>query len=73
MKKILFKEEQKFGSMALYLSMGVIYAITTIIFIYAFYQQFVLKQSWSDDPMSDNGLLLTAGLLYLVLIVKGLL
>ena len=73
MNKILFKEEQKFGSMPLYLSMGVIFTIPIIFFLYAFYQQFVLKQPWGDKPMSDTGLVLTAGLVFIVLIVSGFL
>ena len=51
MRKIYFKEEQKFGSRPLYLIMGVIYAMPIVIFSYAFYQQFVLEQPWGDKPM----------------------
>lgn len=73
MKKILFKEEQKFGSQSLYISMGIIYAIPTIVFMIAFYYQFVLKQPWGDKPISDTGLVLTAALILVVLIVSGVL
>jgi hypothetical protein len=68
MKKILFKEEQKFGSPGLYISMGLIYATPTAIFFYAFYQQFVLKIPFGNKPMSDTGLLIMALLIFVVLI-----
>lgn len=73
MKKILFKEEQKFGSRPLYLIMGVIYATTIVIFSYAFYQQFVLEQPWGDKPMSDAGLLITSIFTMSILIILGFL
>lgn len=73
MNKIYFKEEQKFGSRLLYLIMGVIYAIPIVIFLYAFYQQFVLEQQWSDKPMSDFGLLLTSILVFAIIIISGFL
>lgn len=73
MKKILFKEEQKFGSRSLYFSMGVIYTIPTVIFSVAFYYQFILKQPWGDKPMSDLGLLVTALLIFAVLIISAFL
>ncbi|MFK5854786.1 MAG: hypothetical protein QM503_01560 [Bacteroidota bacterium] len=68
MRKILFKEEQKFGSPSLYISMGFIYAIPTFIFLYAFYQQFVLKVPFGNEPISDNGLLIMAFSIFAVLI-----
>ncbi len=59
--------------MPLYVSMGVLYAVPTIIDLQAIYQQFVLKQPWGDEPMSDTGLLLTAGLVFVVLVGSGFL
>jgi hypothetical protein len=73
MNKIFFKEEQKFGSRSLYLIMAAIYAIPVSIFLYAFYQQFVLKQPWGDKPMSDSGLILTAILVLAVLSITSFL
>lgn len=73
MKKILFKEEQSFGSRPLYLIMGFVYAIPIIIFSYALYQQFVLGQPWGNKPMSDTGLIITSLLILAILIVTGLL
>ena len=73
MAKVLFKEEQKFGSQSLYLSMGIIYAIPTTFFIVAFYYQFVLKQPWGDKPMSDTGLMVTALLVFAVIIISAFL
>ena len=68
MEKLLFKEEQKFGSPSLYISMGFVYAAPTAIFLYAFYQQFVLKIPFGNKPMSDTGLLILAALIFIVLI-----
>lgn len=60
MEKILFKEEQRFGSVPLYLSMGVIYVGTIAIFAYGLYKQLVLGEPYGNKPMSDNGLIITA-------------
>ena len=68
MGKIFFKEEQKFGSPGLYISMGLVYATPTAIFMYAFYQQFILKIPFGNKPMSDTGLLILAFLIFAVLI-----
>lgn len=57
MSKIIFAEEQKFGSPLLYLSMGVIYGGTVIFFLIALYKQFVLDEPWGDKPMTDSGLI----------------
>ena len=73
MTKIFFKEEQGVGSGPLYLIMGVIYAIPTIVFLIAFYQQYVLKQPWGDKPMSDTGLLITALVILAVLTISAFL
>jgi hypothetical protein len=53
--------------------MGAIYAIPVVIFSIAFYYQFVLKQPWGDKPMSDLGLLVTALLIFVVLIISSFL
>jgi len=71
MRKIKYREEQKFGSMSLYLSMGIIYAIVIVIFIMAIYSQFVLNEPWGDKPMSNKGLLLAAFLILLVLLLSA--
>ncbi len=72
MGRILFKEEQKFGSPGLYLSMGVIYAVTISFFLFAMYSQFVLNEPIGDEPMTDKGLVLTSVLITLVLLISGL-
>ena len=71
MGKVFFKEEQKFGSMPLYLGMGLIYASTIIIFVFAMYSQFVLNEPWGDKPISDKGLLLTFILVMAVLVASA--
>ncbi len=60
MSKLLFREEQKFGSRVLYLSMGVIYSIPVAIFGSAFYYQLYLGIPWGDKPISDGGLVVIA-------------
>ncbi len=71
MEKVIFKEVQKFGSMPLYLSMGVIYLGTIVFFIYAFYSQFILNEPVGDKPLTDKGLILSASLVLAVLLVSG--
>ncbi len=48
--------------------MTLVYAAPIIIFLYAFYQQFVLKIPFGNKPMSDSGLLILAALILIVLI-----
>lgn len=71
MSKIIFTEEQKFGSTLLYLSMGAIYAVTVCIFTYALYAQFVLNEPFGNKPISDKGLILSTSLVFLVLLVSA--
>ena len=73
MEKVIFKEEQKFGSISLYLSMGVIYLGTILLFAYSAYSQFILNEPIGDKPMSDKGLLLTIVLVLFVLAITGFL
>ena len=73
MRKVIFREEQKFGSMSLYIIMGIIYAVPTIVFALAIYSQFVLNEPWGNKPMSDLGLLLTTFLVMCVLVVSAFL
>ena len=71
MEKLLFKEEQKFGSISLYIPMGLIYASTIGFFIYAGFMQFVYNKQWADKPMSDDGFIITMFGVLLVLIVTS--
>jgi len=71
MEKVIFKEEQKFGSISLYFSMGLIYAVTVGFLLYGNIMQFVYHQPWGGKPMTDNGLLLATVLILLVLIVSA--
>jgi hypothetical protein len=70
MRKLLFEEEQKFGSISLYLSMGLINTGTIVFFAIAFYYQFYLNQPFGDKPVSDSGLVLIAILIMLVLAIS---
>lgn len=71
MEKIIYKEDQRFGSPGLYVSMGVIYIGTMIFFLYAMYSQFILKEPIGSEPMSDLGLIITTVLILLVFLLSG--
>lgn len=71
MEKVFYKEEQKFESISLYVSMGLIYATTAGVLLYGNIMQFVYNQPWGAKPMTNNGLLLTTVLVLLVLIISG--
>jgi len=71
MEKVFFKEEQKFGSVSLYVSMGLIYAATVGFLLYGNILQFVYHQPWGDNPVSDNGLILMTVLILVVLAVSA--
>ncbi len=73
MKKIYFKEEQKFGSLGLYLSMGLIYSISLGFLFYSNMMQFVYNQAWSSKPISDKGLIVVTVLVVLLLLVSAIL
>lgn len=59
MTTILFKEIQKFRQVWLWL---LIVFIDSMIF-YGLYQQFVLQKPFGDNPMSNEGLIITAVLI----------
>lgn len=71
MKKIYFKEEQKFGSLWLYLIMGFIYSTTLVSLFYKNLMQFVYHQPFGDKPISDTGLVVTTVLVVLVVVVSA--
>jgi hypothetical protein len=70
MARINFKEEQKFGSVSLYFSMGLIYIATLAFLMYAIIMQFVLERNWVDKQLSDEGLIILTILVVLILIVS---
>lgn len=69
MKKPYYIEKQKFGSLSLNLSMGVIYSIVIGFLSYALTKQFVLNELWSHKEVSDKGLMVASVLFILVLLV----
>ena len=73
MKKIYFTEEQKFGSIRLYLSMGLIYSISLGFLLYSNIMQFMFDQPWGNKPMSDIGLVVMTVLVLLVLVISAVL
>lgn len=73
MQKVYFREEQKFGSIPLYISMGLIYLGVLGILVYGLVMQFMLKQQWKDEPISDDGMIVMAVLIPIIIIVSALL
>lgn len=71
MGKVFYKEEQKFASISLYFSMGLIYATTVSFLLYGNIMQFVYNQPFGDNPVTDNGLILLTVLILLLLIVSA--
>lgn len=71
MGKVFYKEEQKFGSISLYFSMGLIYTTTVSFLLYGNIMQFVYNQPFGDNPVTDNGLILITVLILLLLIVSA--
>ncbi len=67
MKKVLFEEKQKFGSPLFYLGMSVVYAVPTLIFLFAFYKKFIVHEPFGNRPMSSLELILTAFFTFIVL------
>ncbi len=73
MSKILFQEKQTFGSLSLYLSMGVIYIASILLFSVGIYKQIFMGEPWGDKPVSDTGLVIAAILVLLILVVSAIL
>jgi hypothetical protein len=69
-----FREEQRFNKWWLYLMVGTVAVITTILFGYGMFTQLVQGQSWGNRPMPNAALavmgpmviLLSWGLVFLV-------
>ena len=73
MGRVLYKEEQKFGSISLYLAMGLIYTGVVALATYAAIKQFMYNEQWSSKPMSDNSLILMLVLMLVILVGAWLL
>jgi hypothetical protein len=71
MARKYFEETQKFGSQGLYLGMTAIYGAVLSVFGMAFYRQFVQKIPFGNHPISDEGLVLAAALIMVILFVSG--
>jgi len=68
-EKVLFEETQKFGSPALYISMGLLYLAILGLFGFGMYRQLVAGQPFGNHPMSDTGLIITT---FMVMLILGL-
>jgi hypothetical protein len=69
MGKVLFREEQYFRQSPFVWIVVPVWLWITGLFSWAFYQQFYLCRPWGDNPMSNQGLLITG---ILVIILLGL-
>lgn len=79
MGTIYFREEQPAKQTFIPLIMIPIWLLSAVFFGVAFYQQLVLGKPWGDNPMSNNGLLITGisvitglGVLVSILFVSSL-
>jgi len=68
MEKTFYREDQKIKSGLAWLIMFPIFSFMNILFGIGLYQQLSLGKSWGDEPLSDDGLILTTFLVNLVLI-----
>ncbi len=67
MKRLLFREEQPMRQSALPWIIIPVWLFITAVFAYGFYQQFYIGKPFGDEPMSNNGLLVT-GILTIILV-----
>jgi hypothetical protein len=56
---MIFKETQKFKQPWIWITLIVTGLITTGVFGYGFYLQIITGQKFGNNPMSDNGLIIT--------------
>jgi hypothetical protein len=68
MEKTFFREDQKIKPGLAWLIMFPVFALMNTLFGIGLYQQISLGKPWGDEPMSDEGLILTTGLVNLILI-----
>lgn len=73
MEKILFTEEQRFSQWWLWLIMLLALAAVVVPFTIGIHSQVVLDKPYGDNPMSNEGLIVTGGfsvlLLFLIFVV----
>jgi hypothetical protein len=68
MEKTFYREEQKVKPGLAWLIMFPVFTLMNILFGIGLYQQISLGKPWGDEPMSDEGLILTTVLVNIVLI-----
>ncbi|PLX10814.1 MAG: hypothetical protein C0598_09655 [Marinilabiliales bacterium] len=73
MKKVYFKEVQRFGSVSLYFVMGLIYTTILGYFTYALIDTFVLEGNMISGHMSPRGLVIGSVLSLLIVIISSFL
>jgi len=71
MEKVYYKEVQKFGSIPLYFSMGLIYLFTMGFFFYALIDEFVYHGNAIKGHMSPGGLVVGTVLLLVIILVSA--
>ena len=60
MKKVLFKETQKFRQTWILVLLMIFACITIGVFGYGFFKQIILDQTWGTNSMSNNTLIFSA-------------
>lgn len=74
MAKLFYEEKQSFRQTAFPWILGLTFIAMLVLFSFGFYQQFILRRPWGDNPISDQGLLLTGiGVILLVGIIFAVL
>lgn len=71
MEKVYYKEVQKFGSVPLYFSMGLIYLSALGFFLYAFINEFVFHGNDIEGHMSADGLIMSAILVFVIILASS--
>lgn len=68
MKRALFKEEQRFRQPWMWLLLIPSFITTIVLFGYGFEKQLFQGETWGDNPMSDEGLLIMGIFVFLMMI-----
>ncbi len=68
MSKFYFKEEQRFNRPVGWAIFIVLFSTAMIPFVIGINQQLIQGEPWGDNPMSDTGLIVSAVLVFLLMI-----
>jgi len=68
---VYYKEIQKFGSIPLYFTMGLIYLSILSVLIYALINHFIMKGDFINGHTDENGLIIISIFIPLVFVIFG--